>query len=139
MPTITRWYLKTSFVYLGVALLAGVYLASRRVFVTLPSLPALSPAYLHLLIVGWITQLIFGVAFWMFPKASRERPRGNENLAWLAYALLNCGLLLRAAGEPLAGLWSGTAWGWLLVLSALFQWVAALAFLGNTWGRVKVR
>ena len=24
--------------------------------------------YLHLLVVGWITQIIFGVAFWLFPR-----------------------------------------------------------------------
>lgn len=50
--------------------------------------------------VGWVTQMIIGVAFWMFPKYTRERPRGSEALAWITYVLLNVGLLLRAIAEP---------------------------------------
>jgi hypothetical protein len=41
-----------------------------------------------------------GIVFWMFPKWSRERPRGSEGLAVVTYALLNLGLLLRVIGEP---------------------------------------
>ncbi len=46
--------------------------------------------------LGWATQLIGGVALWMFPPLSREQPRGDERLGWFAYGALNGGLLLRA-------------------------------------------
>ena len=58
------------------------------------------PTYLHLVTVGWLTNLIFGVAFWMFPRYTAESPRGSDALGWASYAGLNAGLLLRLIGEP---------------------------------------
>ena len=102
-------------------------------------LATLAPVYIHLFMVGWVTQLVFGVAYWMFPKYSRERPRGHEGLAWATFGLLNGGLILRALGEPLNTLRPGELWGWLLVISALSQWLAGLGFVFGLWPRVKER
>jgi hypothetical protein len=136
MPPLTRWYVKTSFVYLVLALTVGVLLAAGSTNAI--HVPAhLFPVYIHLLVFGWLSQLIFGMVFWMFPKFSRERPRGYEGLGWLTYALLNAGLALRAAGELLLGQPPAILWGWVLVASALLQWLAGLAFVANTWPRVK--
>jgi hypothetical protein len=52
------------------------------------------PTYFHLFMVGWVTQMIFGVIFWMFPIITRQQPRGDVRLGWAAYFLLNAGLLL---------------------------------------------
>jgi hypothetical protein len=71
----------------------------------------------------------------MFPKYSREKPRGHEWLGWSTYGLLNSGLILRVIGETIAQ--PGTVLGWLLVGSALLQWLAALTFFLNTWTRIK--
>jgi heme/copper-type cytochrome/quinol oxidase subunit 1 len=88
-------------------------------------------------VVGWVTQFIIGVVYWMFPKYFRDRPRGSELLGWASYVLINLGLLLRVIGEPLLGQNPALLWGWLLVISASFQWLGGLAFVANTWGRVK--
>lgn len=137
MPTLTRWFIKIALVYLVAALLLGLLPA----FGGLMDLPdwfgALSPVYFHLFMVGWVTQLIIGVAYWMFPKYSSERPHRNEQLAWATFWLINVGLLLRVVCEPLNNQTPNAAWGWLLVLSALVQWAGGLAFCVNTWGRVK--
>ena len=61
----------------------------------------MNPAYFHLFLVGWVTQMIFGVICWMFPIITRAQPQGNERLGWFSYILLNVGLLLRVIGEPL--------------------------------------
>ena len=45
------------------------------------------------------------------------------------------GLILRVIGESAAQ--PGTTFGSLLVVSALLQWLAGLAFLLNTWPRAK--
>jgi heme/copper-type cytochrome/quinol oxidase subunit 1 len=87
--------------------------------------------------VGWLTQLIFGVAFWMFPRYSAAQPRGSERLAWAAFILLNVGLLIRAVVEPWHTV-SGRG-GNALVLSAGLQLLAGLAFAVNTWPRVRRR
>ncbi len=89
MPLLTRWFLKTSFVYLGIALAAGVLLAGQPLWGLPASLAALFPGYLHLLTVGWLTQLIFGVAYWMFPKDTSVQPHGREGLNWASYLTLN--------------------------------------------------
>ncbi len=133
MPTIVRWHVKTALLYLAVALGWGILLetGSWRA--------ALTPTYWHLFIVGWITQLIFGVALWMLPSLTREHPRGEERINWAVYILLNIGLLLRAIAEPLraAQLGDPALWSRMLVASAILQWLAALGFVLNAWPRVR--
>lgn len=136
MPTLTRWFIKSALLYLVAALLAAVLDVS---FPRSTAITALRPVYLHLFVVGWITQMIFGVAYWMFPRYSRERPRGSAALGWGTYGMLNLGLLLRLAGEPVEVLRLEAELGWLLVGSATLQWVAGALFVANTWGRVKER
>lgn len=142
MPLLARLYIKTALGYLGLALLVGVGLAAG------PAGPggglpgwaaAFGPAWVHLLVVGWLTQLIFGVAYWLFPRHSRERPYGQPALAWAAFALLNAGLALRAVAEP-AIVWSdGPGWRAALVASAAAQGLGALAFIVYVWPRVRTK
>lgn len=139
MPTLSRWFVKTALVYFVAALIAGVALMLRLVLNLPPEVAALQPVYFHLLMVGWVSQLIFGVVFWMFPKYTQERPRGSEPLGWATYWLLNGGLVLRAVGEPVVAFRPGSAAGWLVAASAVLQMLAGWAFVANTWGRVKER
>ncbi|RPI91307.1 MAG: hypothetical protein EHM40_01480 [Chloroflexi bacterium] len=136
MPPLTRWFVKTSFVYLALALIAGLLMEAQSAL-GLSAVGGLFPIYIHLFVLGWLTQLIFGVVFWMFPKHSAETPRGNETLGWWTYALLNAGLLLRAFAEPIHSTQPGLFSGWTLVVSALIQFLAGLSFVVNSWGRVK--
>jgi cbb3-type cytochrome oxidase subunit 1 len=136
MPRVARWFIKAGLVYLVLGLVAGVLIQARSV-VELPGwLATLRPVYIHLLVVGWITQLIVGVGYWMFPKFSKEHPRGSERLAWATFALLNAGLVLRVIAEPRA---VDADLGWLLALSAVLQVSAGWLFVINTWPRVKER
>ena len=84
MPPVTRWHVKLSLVCLVAALVEGIVQA-----VGPQAAAPLFAVYVHLLVVGWITQMIFGVAYWMFPKFSKERPRGSNQLAVAACVLLN--------------------------------------------------
>ncbi len=139
MPPLTRWFVKTSFVYFILALLAGLILAAQGIWSFFPPAAQLFPTYFHLLAEGWITMLIVGVVFWMFPKYTLERPRRSENLAWASYILLNIGLLLRVISEPVFTTASTTSASWaaILTLAALLQWLGGIAFVVNSWGRVK--
>lgn len=133
MPILTRWFLKAALVYLVLALYAGILLA-------LPGetlISGLFPVYIHTLAFGWLTQLIFGVALWMFPKYSSAQPRGHEWLGWATFILLNIGLTLRVIFEPLHGISPSTFSSWMLVIAAVLQWLSGLAFVANTWTRVK--
>ena len=105
MPLLTRTFIKTAMINFTVALILGILLA-------LGITNGLFPVYIHLLVFGWLTQLIFGVVFWMFPKFSAEKPRGSEPLGWWTYALLNIGLLLRAIAEPIQSTQPNPLSGW---------------------------
>lgn len=138
MPPVTRWFVRSALVWFLLALALGVLMAgdvSARVPGTALVLPY--PTYLHLLTVGWLTNLIFGVAFWMFPRHTAEHPRGSDHLAWSAYAGINAGLVLRMVAEPAQS--SGSGRPILLALSAALQLLGAWAFVLNTWPRVKVK
>ncbi|MBV6451259.1 MAG: hypothetical protein MHPDNHAH_01990 [Anaerolineales bacterium] len=132
MPLLTRVFIKTGMICLALALTLGILLAFG---VT----NGFFPVYIHLLVFGWLTQLIFGVIFWMFPKYSTEKPRGNETLGWWTYVLLNLGLLVRGIAEPMQATRANTFSAWMLVLSAILQFASGLLFVINSWGRVKER
>ncbi|MGE0439939.1 MAG: hypothetical protein AB7L66_03945 [Gemmatimonadales bacterium] len=130
MPTLSRWHVRTAML----ALLAGMVLAVVR---SLAGAGMLDPLVIHLITVGWLTQMVFGVAFWLFPRFSADRPRGREWLGWVGYAALNAGIVCRAIGEPAAATGRpAPAW---LIASAVLQVVAVAAFVVNTWPRVEVR
>ena len=137
MPTLTRWFLRAGMVYFLAAVLMGLVLTTPVVRSGQSVVAVFGPTQLHLFTVGWITQVIFGVAYWMFPRHSAARPRGSEVTGWTSLVLLNAGLLLRVVGEPLSRL--GSPVGPLLVVSALLQLVAGWAFVLNTWPRVRGR
>ncbi len=129
MPTVVRWYVKSALLYLALAFgleALRQWGAARWASLTVAW---------HLFAVGWLTQLIFGIALWMLPSFTRERPRRSERLNWAVFVLLNAGLLLRAVAEPQVGL--SPRWGQALVLAALLQWLAALGFVVNVWARVR--
>lgn len=131
MPTLSRWLVRTALI----ALLAGLGLGLAASASGRPAL--LMPTVIHLLVVGWLTQMIFGVGLWLFPKSSVERPRGHLWLGWICYGSLNAGLLLRVVAEPPAA--AGHALPGLLPASAILQLVAALAFVANAWPRLRAR
>lgn len=134
MPPVTRWFVKLSLVYFVAALAAGVWQAAAGAAALW-----LTPVYIHLLVVGWITGMIFGVAYWMFPRYSKDQPRGIDSLAVASFVLLNVGLLLRLVGEPLIALHPSAGAGRLLLMSAICQWLGGVAFIVNTWPRIKER
>jgi hypothetical protein len=121
--------------YLILALVTGILLAWPEG----SPLAGLFPVCFHTLAFGWLTQLIFGIALWMFPKYSSARPRGHEWLGWTVYVLLNTGLILRMIFEPLQSESPSALSGWMLVMSAILQWLAGAGFVANTWARVRER
>lgn len=90
----------------------------------------------HLLLVGFLLLVIFGVAFWMFPKVAGQRP--GRDAGWVAFALLNAGVLLRVVAEPLSDHGRGpVAWRVLLGVAAVLPALAALAFAVAILPRVR--
>lgn len=139
MPTLSRWFIKIGLVYFVVGLLMSVIVLVQPVMGWSNSLQTLRPVYLHFLFIGWVTQIIIGVGYWMFPKLSKDNPRGSERLGWVILVALNLGLVLRAIGEPLMLLAPQANMGWMLVVASILLLVAGWGFIFNTWGRIKER
>jgi len=99
----------------------------------------LQPACYHLLTIGWLTQLIAGVAIWLFPPHSRELPHGDPRLTWSAYVALNLGLLLRIVAEPLHTWHPSNLLAYILVASGLLQMMAIWLIVLALWPRVRGR
>ena len=138
MPLLSRCFLKTAMLYFLASSCLGGYLLIV-VGVQRPVPLVLQPVYWHMLVVGWLVQLIFGVSYWMFPPHVRGQTQGHPVLGWLTYAALNVGLLMRVIVEPWHGMRPQLALGWLLVGSAVLQVAAGWAFVIGIWSRIRGR
>ena len=128
MPTLTRWFIRAALLNLIAGLGLGVWLAT-------------SPAamggswrlvYVHLLVMGWATQMIFGVAYWMFPRKQPLDLSAFDWLGWTCFVATNLGLIVRAIAEP-ANQPAG------LLAAAALQLLAVIAFVIQIWPRVTTR
>lgn len=139
MPTLSRWFIKIGLIYFVLGLTLGSIMLAQPIMGWSAQLQVLRPVYLHFLFIGWVTQIIMGVGYWMFPKFSKENPRGNERLGWMVLVSLNIGLVLRAIGEPAMVLAPQAHLGWTLAFASMFLLFAGWGFIFNTWGRIKER
>jgi hypothetical protein len=95
----------------------------------------LALAAFHALTVGWLTQVVFGVAIWFFPKRRGDAPRGSEALGRAVLVALNLGVLVRLIAEPARGhaVWSDA----LVVVAGGLQTAAAVGFVLLMRGRIR--
>jgi len=137
MPRLSRWFLKIGLLYLiGSLLLQVGILLPERTGLSQIFLP-FKPTFFHLFMVGWITEIIIGVSYWMFPGRKAQEGTYWETIGWGIWVLLNVGLLLRFLAEPLLILDPQAIWKWLLVLSAIFQWLGGMGYVLLIWNRVQ--
>lgn len=97
MPALSRWCVRCALIYLVVGMGVGSWLLIEQANGHAPGTtwPVL---HAHLLLVGFLLLLIMGVAHWMFPRVHGTRVgRGG---GWVAFALVNAGLILRVLAEP---------------------------------------
>ena len=150
MPTTTRIYVKASVLYLAIGAVLGALLLINRWTPLGPWVLSLKVSHVQFLVVGWLTQLILGVAWWLFPPLKiglrRDEPRpvrrgqaqrGSEPLIWATFVCLNLGILLRGVLEPVY-VWTRIgAFQALTGVSGLFLLAGAVTFVLNMWARVR--
>ncbi len=131
MTRLSVWTVRTSLIYLGVGFLIGALMLTQKGLPFDPSILRLLPLHIELVLFGWTLQLAMGIAFWILPRFSREPRYGNQRLGWIAYGLLNLGVL--SAG---VGAWVGAPS--IVVLGGrLFELAAAVCFALHAWRRVR--
>jgi hypothetical protein len=150
MPNTSRAFIRASILYLAVGVLLGALLLINRWLLLSPTIAALRTSHVEALIVGWLIQLIMGVGWWLFPPlAIGLRPnsplpvrrgqaqRGSDALFWATFVCLNVGILLAAIFDPVYRWTNVEVFCILASISGVFMLAAAIAFVVNTWGRIR--
>lgn len=100
----------------------------------------LLPVYWHMLVLGWITQVIMGVSIWMFPRKHRDKEKRELFLCWSTFWLLNTGLMLRFLSEPFLSLVQDSfAVTTSVLISSILQSAAIIAYIAEIWPRLQPR
>lgn len=120
MPFTSRLFVFFGFLFL----IAGVVLWGLS-----HTYGVLFPLSLHFITLGWITNLIFGVAFWMFPK-----PHRRYKAPFLSLVSLNTGNLLRVSEVFLSS--HNHVAGFVFILSVSLQFIACVVFASHIWKRI---
>ena len=87
--------------------------------------------HVEFLLIGWTVQLTMGVAFWILPRFEGGTSRGAAGYAWLAFVLLNAGVILAGLGPVL-----GDA-GFIRRSGRAAEAGAAFAFGLHAWRRIR--
>lgn len=123
MPRVSAWFVRASLCHLVIGFTVGALLLADKGVPIAPVLWTLRPAHVEVLLMGWMVQLVMGVAVWIFPRfAIRRAPQRSVVTAWVAFVLLNAGVACVAFGWAEAG--------------RLGEVGAAASFVAHLWGRV---
>ena len=85
---------------------------------------------MEFLLLGWMVQLTMGVAFWILPRFRSGTPRGNIDLVWSAFVILNTGIVMVAV-QPFISM------AWLAQTGRILETISVLLFALASWQRVK--
>ncbi len=134
MPLMSRWFVKTSLVYLCMGFALGASLLWMRATGAGGWLWQLLHVHVAWLLFGWMMQLAMGVAYWIMPRtvSANAVTRPREWLAWASYVSLNLSLTL----FTLAALLPRGPSVLRVVPSALLA-AAVILYAGHLWPRVR--
>lgn len=131
MPRLSVIGVRLALLYFLLGITCGALLLINKAYPLHPAVWGLLPLHIEFLLSGWIVQLVFAIAYWIFPRYIHEPKRGHPHLAWAALALLNAGIWVLAA-VSLAALAPEQA-----ILGRGLQVAAMLLLAASLWGRAK--
>lgn len=130
MPRLSVLGIRLALLYFLVGISLGTVLLIHKAIPLHPAVWILLPLHMEFLLYGWVVQLVFAVAYWIFPRFLNMPKRGNPSLAWAALALLNISIVAQAAATL-------AAWGGVQLPARLMQLAAAFLLAASLWGRAK--
>lgn len=140
MPLESRLFVKTSLVYLLATFVMGTVVAILTV-TGRPQPAFVASIHAHLGFVGWLVNVVMGIALWFLPLARERFPETQGRYPpagpYLVYALLNVGLLARIAGEAWWSTSGSSLGGMLFGISGVLQTLAVIVFAAIAWHRVR--
>ena len=137
MHTLVRRFIKTAIGFLAAGLLIGAWMIARRELLgQFPTRYEVS-AHVHALQVGFVMNMILGVALWLFPRPDKEDTRYSPRAIEWSFWLLALGTGGRVAGELLRHASEGPALRWGIVLCGLAQAAGLLLYFHTMWTRIR--
>lgn len=130
MPRLSVWFVRCSFIYLFLGFTLGGFILANKGFSFAPWVWNLLPAHMEFLLLGWMVQLTMGVAFWILPRFRSGPPRGNIDLVWSVFVILNTGIVMVAV-QPFFSI------AWLIQTGRILETSSVLLFVLASWQRVK--
>ena len=128
MPLLSRWAIKLALLHFVAGILLGAAMLVAKAGFVDYGLLSHRLIHIHLLLFGWLLQLVYGVGHWILPKFSSGDRYGSTRLAVAAVVALNAGVgfaCLQTSGHLLGAV----GWG--------FEFASALLFAVHAWPRVK--
>ncbi len=123
MSKITVWFLRLAMIYFLIGALFGLDMA------IVPRHMIYRPVHVHLNLLGWMSMMIYGVAYHILPRFS-GRPLYSDKMAQIHLWLANIGLI------GMVVFWIFYNKGLLMVFS-LIEFISILLFVYNMLRTVK--
>lgn len=121
-----KWFLKASLVWFSAAVSLALAMA------LMPTLTVYRTAHLHLALLGFVTQMIYGVALHVIPRFFGQ-PLVHRRLAEVQFWAAQSGLVLLVTGFVARVQVGGTFAAWALGLGGTLSAVGAACFVLNVW------
>jgi cbb3-type cytochrome oxidase subunit 1 len=126
MDWFTRWFIKSSLVWLCIGVVLGLAMAAH------PAWTVYRPAHLHALLLGFVTMMIYGVAYHVIPRFSGF-PLRHRTLAGVHWAVANIGLVAMVVGFVLRVSTTTTVGTTVLALGGTLSSAGAVVFAISMW------
>lgn len=125
MEWFVKAFLKASITWLGLGVTLGVAMAIHPQFIIY------RPAHVHMNLLGFVTMMIYGVAYHVIPRFTGHQLH-SRRVAAVQWWLANGGLMLMVAGFFLAP-HAGSPTTLVLGTGGILAAVAAYCFVFNIW------
>jgi hypothetical protein len=131
VPALSRWFIRCALAYLALGFTLGATMLTLKALAHHGAMARLIAPHVEFLLMGWTLQLTMGVAFWILPRLEGGASRGAVGYAWLAFVLVNAGVIAAGLGPLIEG--SET----VRLLGRAAEAAAAIAFGLHAWRRVR--
>ena len=125
MDYYVKRFIRAALLWLGVGVLIGIAMAVS------PRTLAYRPAHMHANLLGFVSMMIFGVGYHVFPRFN-GRPLHSPRVAALHVWVANAGLAAMVAGFILR-VHAARPGAALLIAGSLVSGAGAFLFIYNIW------
>ena len=126
MSKTTVRFIKMSLVYLAIGVTLGA------LFHIFPRLRGLKYSHVHLLLLGFMAMMVYGVALHILPRF-QGKLLYSDRMANVQFWLANIGLVGLAVFSGLDAYWPALPFKVLLALSGIIEVIAVYLFVANMW------